>query len=100
MSKELKKKLEIINDNLITLRRLYSVKKIGIFGSYARGEHKRSSDIDILVELGQPMGFFKFLELEEYLGDILKIKVDLATKNALRPMIKNNILKDVVYVKK
>lgn len=100
MSKELKKNLDIINDNLITLRRLYCVKKIGIFGSCVRGEQTRASDIDILVELERPIGFFKFLELEEYLGDILKNKVDLATKNALKPIIKKEILREVVYAKK
>jgi len=98
MSQELKKKLRLIDDNLDDLREFYNVKKIGIFGSFVRNEQSNKSDIDILVEFIEPIGFFKFLELEEKLSKILKRRVDLATKNALKQAVKKEILRDIIYV--
>lgn len=80
------------------LRARYKVKEIGLFGSIIRGEQKETSDIDILVEFDQPIGFFKFLELEEYLSTQLGCKVDLVSKKALKPRIGSAILKEVVTV--
>lgn len=93
--KELQKKLASNKD---ALRKKYNVKKMGIFGSFVRGEQKRTSDLDILVEFDSPIGFFKFLELEEYLGKLLGTKVDLVSKKALKPYIGQCILKEVVNV--
>ncbi len=76
----------------------YGVAAIGIFGSYARGEATAGSDIDILVEFSRPIGFFKFLELEEKLAGWLGAPVDLVTKAALKPHIGQNILKEVAMV--
>ncbi|RLE81597.1 MAG: nucleotidyltransferase [Thermoprotei archaeon] len=90
--------LEILRKELPYLRRKYGVKAIGVFGSYARNEQKKQSDIDILVEFNRPIGFFKFIELEEYLSKRLRIKVDLVTPDALKPLIKAKILKEVIYV--
>ena len=56
------------------------------------------SDIDILVELERPIDFFLFIELEEFLSKILQSKVDLVIKKALKPQIKEFILKEVEYV--
>ena len=79
------------------LQARYYVKNIGLFGSVLRGE-QNSSDVDILVEFSQPIGFFKFLELEEYLETVLGAKVDLVSKKALKPRIGQQILNDVVTV--
>jgi len=76
----------------------YGVREIGVFGSYVRNENKKNSDIDILVELEKPMGFFKFIRLERYLSELLGAKVDLVTKNALKPYIGQRILAEVIYV--
>lgn len=76
----------------------YGVAAIGIFGSYVRGEAAPGSDIDILVEFDKPIGFFKFLELEEKLADWLGARVDLVTKAALKPHIGQHILKEVAMV--
>jgi predicted nucleotidyltransferase len=76
----------------------YFVKGIGVFGSVVKNQDMASSDIDLLVEFTKPVGFFHFSRLEDYLGDILKREVDLVTKDALKPAIKNNVLKDVIYV--
>jgi len=76
----------------------YNVKSIGIFGSYARGEERTDGDIDILVEFQQPIGIFAFLDLEEYLTDLIGIKVDLVSKKALKPRIGKHILQEVVNI--
>ena len=100
MSKELKNKLEILRKSQDKILADFGVKKIGIFGSFAKGEQNKKSDIDILVEFNQPIGFFGFVELEDKLGKILKRKVDLVTKKALKPAMKQQVLKDVIYVSK
>ena len=76
----------------------FSVKEIGIFGSFVHGEQDQQSDIDILVEFKEPVGFFKFLDLEEFLGDLLGIKVDLVSRRALKPFIGKHILKEAVML--
>ena len=76
----------------------FSVKNIGIFGSTAKNQAKETSDIDLLVEFSKPIGFFQFTRLEDYLSGIFKKKVDLVTKEALKPAIKDNIFKEVIYV--
>lgn len=82
------------------LKKKFKVKTIGVFGSYVRGEQKRGSDVDILVEFEEDaeMGFFKFLDLEEFLSRKLGVKVDLVTKGALKPYIGERILQEVVMV--
>jgi predicted nucleotidyltransferase len=80
------------------LQQRYKVKEIGIFGSVVRGEQKGTSDVDILVEFENPIGFFTFLELEEYLSTLLGLKVDLVSKKALKPTIGRYILQEVIPV--
>ncbi len=79
------------------LRKQYFVKSIGVFGSYVRGEQNANSDIDILVEFDGPVGL-SFLDLEEYLSKILNTKVDLVSRNALKPRIGQYILKELIPV--
>jgi len=80
------------------LKEKYKVKTIGIFGSYARGEQKETSDIDILVEFYETPSLLDFIGLEQYLSDLLNIKVDLVSSKSLHPLIKDYIMEDVVYV--
>ncbi|WP_369684963.1 nucleotidyltransferase family protein [Candidatus Culexarchaeum yellowstonense] len=58
----------------------------------------RGSDVDILVEFEEPIGFFQFLDLEEYLTKLIGIEVDLVSKGALKPIIGEKILKEVIYL--
>ncbi len=74
----------------------YSVRKIGIFGSYANETNTEDSDIDILVEFDKPIGW-KFFSLELYLEKIFEKKVDLVTKNALKDQIKTQIMSQLEY---
>jgi|YelNatPaOPRAMG01_1025707.scaffolds.fasta_scaffold53141_2 predicted nucleotidyltransferase len=89
---------EVIIQHKEDLKRNFKVKEIGIFGSFVRGEQKKGSDVDILVEFEEPIGFFQFLDLEEYLTKLIGIKVDLVSKGALKPIIGEKILKEVIYL--
>jgi hypothetical protein len=79
------------------LNREYSVKEIGLFGSFASDSARDDSDIDLLIELEKPIGW-KFFSLEIYLEQIFGRKIDLVTKNALRDRLKEDILNKVNYV--
>jgi len=79
------------------LQKEFMVKEIGIFGSYVRGEEKDNSDLDILVEFESPPSLFKFIQLEHYLEKLLRVKVDLVMKDALKPIIGEYIIKEVIY---
>lgn len=81
------------------LKKRYQVETIGVFGSFVRGEDTPKSDVDILVEFSEPntIDLFDFIRLEEFLSQKLEIKVDLVTKKALKPMIKDQILKETIY---
>ena len=89
---------KILNKNKIQFQKSFKVKEIGIFGSYIKNEQTKKSDLDILVEFESPIDFFDYIELEEYLTDLLGVKVDLVMKKALKPNIGRNILKEVIYV--
>ncbi len=93
---EIKVELETLKP---TLKERFRVETIGVFGSYTRGEQTKKSDIDILVTFSKDaqVGFFKFLELEEFLTKKIGVKVDLVTKNALKPFIKDQVLRETVY---
>lgn len=90
--------IQKINSEMPRLREEYQVEKLGVFGSVARDENTAKSDIDILVEFKTPVGFFKFIRLENYLSVILGRKVDLISRKALKPAIKEDILKEAIYV--
>lgn len=76
----------------------YHVSQLGIFGSYARGDYNSASDIDIIVEYSQKPSLFGLIELQDYLSDRLQMKVDLVTKDGLKPQIKEKILAEVIYL--
>ena len=88
----------IIQKHKKELEEKFGLRKIGIFGSYVRGDQVQDSDIDILVTIERPMGFIKFIKLENHLSQILGTKVDLVTKKALKPYIGRRILQEVQYV--
>lgn len=89
---------EILKKHKGELREKFKVKDVGIFGSYVKGEQRKKSDIDILVEFEEPIGLFEFMDLEEYLSNLLGAKVDLVSKKALKPRISEYVLKEVVYI--
>ncbi len=86
----------ILRNYKIELKNRFRVKKIGVFGSYVRQEEAITSDVDILVDLYEPIGW-EIIDLKEFLEEILGIDVDLVTVNALRPELSASILKEAVY---
>ena len=87
-----------LSQHKAVLKENFKVKTIGVFGSYVRGEQKRKSDVDVLVEFEEPIGLFEFMDLEMYLSTLLGVKVDLVSKKALKPHIGEQILKEVIMV--
>lgn len=77
----------------------HSVKALYVFGSVARNEAKKKSDIDIIVEFSSDsIGLFEFADLKIYLESILKSKVDLVTREAIREVMRNKIERDSIRV--
>jgi len=89
--------VRILQDHLSELRVL-GVQSIALFGSCARDEARPDSDVDLLVELNQRMGFFGFGKLQRHLEALLHRHVDLVTPDALRPTMRDDILREAVYV--
>jgi predicted nucleotidyltransferase len=81
-----------------TIESKYSVKNLEVFGSYIRGEQKKGSDLDVLVEFSNTIDLFKYIELENYLSEKLGVKVDLVMKDTLKPRIKDRILNEAIPV--
>ena len=96
--KNLKQIQSILAAQKKELRKKYKIKNIGIFGSYVRGEQKKSSDIDILVRFDRNASLFDLVGAGEFLEEKLKIKVDIVSEGGVRPELKGNILKEVIMV--
>ena len=94
---KIKKKLEELKP---LLEEKFKVKSIGIFGSYIRGEEKKESDLDILVEFedSADLSLLDFIRLENHLSEELGVKVDLVEKGTLKPRIGKHILEEVVSI--
>ena len=88
--------IRILKENRTELESRFHVKRIGIFGSYARSEETDSSDVDILVELSQPIGL-NLVDLIYFLEEKIGERVDLVTVKSLRSEFEEAILKEVVY---
>ncbi len=89
---------EVIEEYKQALRALeINVKGVILYGSYALGSQREDSDIDILIDYDQPIGI-EFIDLAEELEKILHRKVDLVSKNGVKPKYLEEILKDLVYV--
>jgi predicted nucleotidyltransferase len=90
--------IKSLHQQLPLLAERYKVASLGVFGSYVRHEQRPDSDLDLLVTFYEPPSLLKFVELENYLSDVLGIKVDLVMKDALKPRIGERILAEVVAV--
>ena len=90
--------IDFLKKNKRDLKTRFGVTKIGLFGSYARGEARNDSDIDIIVEIEGDRIFRKFFALESYLKDQLKKEIDLGTESALKPIARQQIAKEIIYV--
>lgn len=78
--------------------RQFRVRRIGLFGSYARKEQRPGSDIDLLVDFSEDADLFDLLRLKYYLEDRLQNRVDIVPERALRDELRQAVLADVSYV--
>ena len=96
--KKLKQIQNILASSKAELRKKYKVRELGIFGSYSRGEQKKTSDVDILVRFNPNATLFDFVGLGNYLEEKLKIKVDVVSERGIRPELRSNIIKGVLKI--
>lgn len=87
-----------IKKQLIPILRLYHIKRAGLFGSAVRGELKEDSDIDILIELEDDLSLLEFVRIKQKIEDTLQRKVDLVEFSTLKPLLKDQILKEQVAI--
>ncbi len=87
--------LQIIAEHEAELR-AFGVRTLSIFGSVARDQASPGSDVDILVEFDRPVGYFRLFDVQDRLEALLGCKVDLVTRNGLRPEIRDGILAEAV----
>ena len=99
MIKKIKnRELEKIGRKITPILKKHRVTKAGIFGSFARGEQKKKSDVDVLVKIKGSMGLFEFVELKLKLEEILGRKVDLVEYSVIKPRIKKQILSEEIRI--
>ncbi len=77
----------------------HNLRRVGIFGSYARGEAESSSDLDILIDFDHKINLLELVGLEQELSDKLGVKVDLVTARSIHPTLRKHIYKDLIVLK-
>ncbi len=96
--KDLETLKKVLKEHQEELAKRYGVTRIGVFGSYLKNKQVEVSDLDLLVEFGEAIDLLTFVNLKNYLSDLLGVDVDLVMKKALKPKIGQRILQEVVYV--
>lgn len=90
--------LDLLNHRKSDLQRRFQVRDVAVFGSVARDEDSPSSDVDVLVEFSGEASFDQFMDLTFYLEDLFGRPVDLVTKNALRPELREQVEREAIHV--
>lgn len=80
------------------LQKKYKINRLGIFGSYVRGEQKQESDLDVLIDYEEVPSLITLIEIENHLSELLGVKVDLVTRKGIKPQLRSYILEEVVYL--
>jgi len=95
------KSFQKVNRQITPILKAHAIRKAAVFGSFARGEMTKNSDIDILIEFMGEKSLFDLIDLRFKLEDILKRKVDVLTYNSLHPLLKDIILNEqkIIYEK-
>lgn len=88
--------METLASARLELNERFTVQRIGVFGSFARGEARPDSDVDIIVELGEPT-FDHYMDLKFYLEEILQHPVDLVLVDTVKPRLRPVIEREAVY---
>ncbi|MEP6711189.1 MAG: nucleotidyltransferase family protein [Ferruginibacter sp.] len=89
--------LSILKEHKGELFTTYPIKSLALFGSYSRGDNKKNSDVDIMVEMAEPKAI-AFIDLSYRLENILKKKVDLVSRNGVKEHYFKYLEKDLLYV--
>ena len=97
-TRSLKKMLEILHQQIPILVERYGVETLEVFGSYVRDEQKEDSDLDVLVTFKEDPSLLTYISIENYLSDLLDVKVDLVMKDSLKPKIGKQILSETIPV--
>ena len=88
-----------LRQNMALLNERFGVTRIGIFGSFARGDQTPASDIDMIIEMEEDRkNLHLFLRLKRFLEDEMARKVDLGFEHSIKPAIKEKVLRQVLYV--
>ena len=90
--------IEEIKKKILPILECYEVKRVGLFGSCARGEEKKDSDIDILVEIEKDISLIDFIGLKLKIEKVLGRKVDLVEYDTIKPMLRESILNEQVRI--
>lgn len=98
MTKRLEEIKEILKKHKDEIKKEFKAEIIGIFGSYVRGEERTGSDVDVLVRFMEGATILDLVGLAEFLEEKLGIRADVVSERALRPELKEQILKEVVTV--
>lgn len=94
----LEKILDILRQQIPMLTERYSVDQLEVFGSYVRSEQKKDSDLDILVTFKEDPSLLTYIAIENYLSNLLGVKVDLVMKDSLKRKIGQQILREAIPV--
>jgi predicted nucleotidyltransferase len=94
----LEKILEVLRRQVPMLAERYGVETLEVFGSYVRSEQKEDSDLDLLITFREDPSLLTYIAIENYLSDLLGIKVDLVMKDSLKPKIGQQILREAISV--
>lgn len=89
-------KIEKMKQNIVKILKRYNVARAGIFGSYARGEQKKDSDIDILISFDGSL--LRLVQIERELKEKLGKNVDLLTYDGISPLLKKKVLREEIKI--
>lgn len=89
--------LRLLRDQQLEIKQRYKAEVKGLFGSVARGEAQRESDLDLLVDFDEEADLFDYVGLSQFLEEKLKRKIDLVPRRALREEIRAKVLEEAIY---
>jgi hypothetical protein len=90
---------KVLQGKLLQYLLPYHPARIGVFGSFARGDNNQDSDLDILIKFKDRISLLKLVQIEQELSDMLGIPIDLVTENSLKnPRLKKSIERDLITI--
>jgi len=92
----MKTSIEAMKPGIVRILRKHDVSKAGLFGSYARGEERKDSDVDLLVEIKKDISLFDFAGIKVELEEKLKRSFDLVEYAAIKPALRDRILNEEI----